>query len=88
MQDDTAFVVGLVAVAAADSFELFDHPVVALGSGVRDAGHEEAFDVRPPGLDGDRESGGLGHVCGRAGLVEAEQPVRGGVPVAGGEQLA
>jgi hypothetical protein len=37
VQDDTAFVVGLVAVAAADSLQRLDHPVAAFGSGIRDS---------------------------------------------------
>jgi len=86
-QDDTAFVVGLVAVAAADPLELFDDPVVALGSGVGHAGKQKRLDARPPGFDGGRQAGGLGHVRCRAGVVEPKQPVCGGVPVPGGQGL-
>jgi hypothetical protein len=42
----------LVAESAADAFDLFDEPVVALGTRVGDAGRDEGVDFGPPGVDG------------------------------------
>jgi len=58
MEHDTAFVVGLVAVAAAGSFDLFDHPVVALGAGVCDSVFKEREQRGPPAIDRGCQMGG------------------------------
>ena len=41
-----------VAESAADTFDLFDLPVIALGAGIGDAGLDERVDFGPPGVDG------------------------------------
>jgi hypothetical protein len=69
-----AFVVVHVPVAAAGAFHLFDDPVEALGAGVGDAVLQGDGDVRPPGLDGVGEPGGLGHAAGGAVPVERPEP--------------
>ena len=66
MQHDAPLVVLLVAEPARDSLYLLDHPVVAFGPGVGDAGLQEPFDLGPPLHDGGGESGRLSHVRGDA----------------------
>jgi len=53
-----------IAEAAADAFDLFDQPVVALGAGVGDPGGDEGVDLGPPGVDG----GGQGEQLGDLGV--------------------
>jgi hypothetical protein len=71
--EDTALVVGEVAISAADSLGLFDDPVEPFGAGVGHAFGERDEDGWPPSLDGLCESGGLRHCsdCHRAVPVAA-----------------
>src|SRR5512134_1596689 len=74
--------------AEGDSGRVLHQAVRPLGPGVRDAGLEEAEDLRPPGVDGLGEARGLGQVRERDGLVEAVQSGGGRVPVPGRQHLA
>ena len=58
-----------IAESAADTLDLFDQPVVALGAGVGDAGLHERVNLGPPVVDG----GGEGEQFGDLGVAAPGQ---------------
>lgn len=68
-EQGTGLVVGVVAVAAAGAFDVFDGGVRGFGTSVRDTGGDGDLDVGPPGGDRGGEPGGfVGASSGRLGV--------------------
>lgn len=68
--------VGHDAVSAADTLDVFDDVIEALGAGVGDLLGQGDQDGRPPGFDGCGQPAGFGHVGVTARAVEAPEPGR------------
>ena len=73
-EEESASVVGEVAVAVAEAADLFEEQVDGFGRSVRcAAGGVEGEDLVPPAVDGVREPGEFGDV-GVGGVFETDQP--------------
>src|SRR5947209_13033760 len=72
---NASLVVVHVAKPAADTLDLFDDSVEALGAGIGDLLGQRDGDGGPPGLDGGGPAGGFVHRVSGSGVVEAPQPV-------------
>lgn len=70
------------------SADLLDAGARGLGSGVGDAGDDEDFDGRPPGLDGGQEPVGLGHRCQGDGVDQDGPALLGPLEGVGLQELA
>ena len=65
-----------VSESAADAFDLFEQPVVALGAGVGDASGQEGVDLGPPGVHGAGQGEQFGDL--RVDAFSGLAPVAGG----------